>query len=138
MPLGKLLWDLVLKAMSVRQTSLGGDRRKVEIDLAGESSGEVPGQNIGTLSVETSGDLNRPSSWTYTGVLLAKSGAVVQIAGNGYGIRTGEGHKARYRGTGSYYSDDPKLAPFNKLIAAVEMEADPATMTLKVIGHEWN
>lgn len=138
MPLGKLLSEFVLKAMSVRQTSLGGDRRKVEIDLAGESSGEVPGQNIGTLAIESSGDVSRPNSWTYTGVLLAKSGAVVQISGSGFGMRTGEGHKARYRGTGSYYTDDPKLAPFNRVIAAVELETDPATMTLKGTGHEWN
>jgi len=138
MPLGKLLSEFVLKAMSVKQTSLGGDRRQIEINLAGESAGEVPGQNIGTLAIESSGDVSRPNSWTYTGVLLAKSGAVVQISGSGFGMRTGEGHKARYRGTGSYFTDDPKLAPFNRVIAAVELETDPATMTLKGTGHEWN
>src|SRR5579863_8274260 len=104
--------------MSVRQSDLGGDRRRLEIDLAGESSGEVPGQNVGTLAVETSGDPSRPSKWTYTGVLLAKSGAVVQVSGSGSAIRTGEGHKARYRGAVTYHTDDPKLATFNRVIAA--------------------
>jgi hypothetical protein len=124
--------------MSVRQTEIGGDRRRVEIDLAGESTGEVPGQNIGTLAVETTGDPTRPSPWTYTGVLLAKSGAVVEISGSGVGIRTGAGDKVRYRGAARYRTDDPKLEPFNHAIAAVESEADPATMTLKGTSCEWN
>ena len=38
----------------------------------------------------------------------------------------------------SYYTDDPKLAPFNHVIAAVEAETDPATMTLKGANCEWN
>jgi hypothetical protein len=49
----------------VRQTQVGGDRRHLEIDLAGEGSGEIPGQHVGTLAVETSGDPSRPNSWTY-------------------------------------------------------------------------
>jgi hypothetical protein len=138
MALGKVLGEYVLKAMSVRQTQVGGDRRHLEIDLAGEGSGEIPGQHVGTLAVETSGDPSRPNSWTYTGVLLVKSGAVVQISGSGISIRTGEGHKARYRGAVSYYTDDPKLALFNQVIAAVEAETDPATMTLKGANCEWN
>jgi hypothetical protein len=63
---------------------------------------------------------------------------VVQIAGSGIAIRTGEGHKARYRGATTYHTDDPKLAPFNHVIAAVEAETDPATMTLKGANYEWN
>lgn len=89
MALGKVLGEYALKGMSVRQTNIGGDRRHLEIDLAGEGSGEIPGQHVGTLAVETSGDPSRPNSWTYTGVLLAKSGAVVQISGSGISIRTG-------------------------------------------------
>jgi hypothetical protein len=137
MALGKVLGEFVLKAMSVRQTDTGGDRRHLEIDLAGEGSGELPGQNVGTLAVETSGDPSRPNSWTYTGVLLAKSGAVVQVSGRGISIRTGEAHKARYRGAVCYHTDDPKLASFNHVIAAVEAETDPATMTLKGASCEW-
>ena len=138
MALGKVLGEFVLKAMSVRQTNIGGDRRRLEVDFAGESSGEIPGQNIGTLAVETTGDPARPSPWTYTGVLLAKSGAVVQVSSDGIGIRTGQGHKIRYRGAVTYHTDDPKLASFNHVIAAVEAEADPATMTLKGTTCEWN
>jgi len=138
MALGKVLGEFVLKATSVRQTDLGGDRRRLEIDYAGESSGEIPGQNIGTLVFEMPGDHNRPGAWTYTGGLLAKSGAVVQISSSGIRLRTGEGHKARYRGTASYHTSDPKLAHFNNVIAAVEAEGDPATMTLKGATCEWN
>jgi hypothetical protein len=138
MALGKALGEFVLKAMSVRQTSLGGDRRRIEIDLAGESTGEVPGQNIGTLAVETVGEVHRPGNWTFTGVLLAKSGAVVNLSGSGNGVRTGQGHKARYRGCATYYTDDPKLVHFNHIIAAVEFEAEPATMTVKGVSYEWN
>ena len=138
MALGRVLAEFALKAMSVRQSSIGGDRRRVEVDLAGEASGELPGQNVGTLTVDTTGVSSRPSTWTFTGVLLAKSGAVVQISGSGVGIRTGEGHKARYRGTATYYTDDPKLADRNHMIAAVEFETDPATMTMKGAACEWN
>ena len=138
MALGKMLGEFVLKAMSVKQTSTGGDRRRLEVDLGGEGAGEVPGQIIGTLTVETSVDTSRPNPWTFTGVLLAKSGAVVQISGSGLGIRTGEGHKGRYRGAAGYHTDDPKLADFNRVIAAVEFETDPATMTLKGTSYEWN
>jgi hypothetical protein len=126
------------RCRSVRVTDIGGDRRQLEIDLAGEGSGEIPGQHVGTLAVKTSGDLSRPNSWTYTGVLLTKSGSAVQISSSGVSIRTGEGHKARYRGTSSYYTDDPKLASFNRVIAAVEFETDPGTMTLKGAVCEWN
>ncbi len=129
---------LAIKIPAIKQTDLGGDRRRVEVDFAGESSGETPGQNIGTLVFEAVGDPARPSTWTYTGVLLAKSGAVVQIASNGISIRTGQGHKARYRGVARYHTDDPKLASFNQIIAGVEAEADPATMTLKGATCEWN
>lgn len=138
MALGKVIAEYVLKAMSVRQSDLGGDRRKLEIDFAGESAGEISGQNIGTMVIETAGDPSRPNTWTYTGVLLAKSGAVVQISANGISIRTGEGHKARYRGVVRSHTDDPALAPFNHVIAAVEAETDPATMTLKGANCEWN
>jgi hypothetical protein len=138
MALGKVLGEFVVKAMSVRQTDLGGDRRRLEIDLAGESAGEVPGQNIGTMTVEMSGDSTRPNPWTYTGVLLAKSGAVIQVSSNGVGIRTGNDHKARYRGAGRYHTDDAKLASFNHMIVALEFEADPATMTIKGTNYEWN
>jgi hypothetical protein len=43
MALGKKIGEYVLKAMSVRQTEAGGDRRHLEIDMAGESTGEVTG-----------------------------------------------------------------------------------------------
>lgn len=64
-------------------------------------------------------------------------GAVVQVSGRGVGIRTGEGHKVRYRGAGCFATDDPKLAAFNGLLAAAEFEIDPATMTIKGTAYEW-
>lgn len=137
MPFGNVLGEFTLKAMSIRQSEIAGGHRRVEVDLAGEASGEIPGQNIGTLVVETAGDLTRPSPYTYSGVLLAKSGAVVQVSSSGIAMRTGEGHKVRYRGAIRYTTQDPKLEPYNHMIAAVESEADPATMTLKGTACEW-
>jgi hypothetical protein len=137
MSLGTVLGEIRLKAMSVRQTDLGGGQVRVDIDLAGESSGRVPGQTFGTMTVTAGSDANRPNPWSYTGTLLAKSGAVVRISGWGVGMRTGQGHQGRYRGAVCYSTDDPKLAEFNGMIAAVETEADPATMLLTGTTYEW-
>ena len=68
---------------------------------------------------------------------LAASGAVVQVSGRGVGIRTGEGHKVRYRGAGCFATTDPQLAAFNGLLSAAEFEIDPATMTIKGTAYEW-
>jgi hypothetical protein len=137
MPLGNVLGEFVLKAMSVRHTEIGGGQVRIDIDLAGEGTGQVAGQNIGTLAVVVGSSSTLPAPWTYTGTLLAASGAVVRVTGQGAGVRTGEGHKVRYRGVGCYTSDDTKLSAFNNLIAAVEFEADPATMTIKGASCEW-
>ncbi|MBI3302669.1 MAG: hypothetical protein HYZ72_11445 [Deltaproteobacteria bacterium] len=137
MPLGNVLGEFTLKVMSVRQSDIGGGQVRIEVDLAGEGTGQLPGQNIGTLAVVVGGDTNRPNPYTYTGTLLAASGAVVRVSSWGIGVRTGEGHKIRYRGAVCYATDDPKLAAFNNVIAATEAEADPATMTLKGANCEW-
>jgi hypothetical protein len=137
MPLGNVIGEFTLKAMSVRQADIGGGQVRLEVDLAGEGGGQMPGQNIGTLTVTVGSDLTRPNPWTYTGSLLAASGVVVRVSGQGMGVRTGQGHKVRYRGTGRYVADDPKLAAFNGMITAVEFEADPATMTIKGVSCEW-
>jgi len=137
MSLGTVLSEFQSKATTVRQTDIGGGQVRVEIDLAGESSGRVPGQNIGTMTITAGSDATRPNPWSYTGTLLAKSGAVVRISGWGVGMRTGQGHQGRYRGAVCYSTDDPKLAEFNGMIAAVEFETDPATMLLKGIIYEW-
>jgi hypothetical protein len=137
MPLGNVLGEFILKAMSVRQSEIGGGQVRLEVDLAGEGTGQLPGQNIGTLTVTVGSDPTRPNPWAYTGTLLATSGAVVRVSGWGVGIRTGEGHKARYRGAVCYSTTDPQLAAFNGMIAAVESEADPATLTMKGATCEW-
>jgi hypothetical protein len=137
MSLGTVLGEFQAKATTIRQTDMGGGQVRFEIDLAGESSGRVPGQNIGTMTVTAGSDPTRPSPWSYTGTLLAQSGAVVRVSGWGVGMRTGQGHKVRYRGAVCYATDDPKLAEFNGMIAAVESEADPATMLLTGTTHEW-
>lgn len=137
MSLGTVLGEFQAKATTVRQTDIGGGQVRFEIDLAGESSGRVPGQNIGTMTVTAGSDPTRPSPWSYIGTLLAKSGAVVRVSGWGVGMRTGQGHKVRYRGAVCYVTDDSKLTEFNGMIAAVESEADPATMLLTGTTHEW-
>ncbi len=138
MPLGRVLGEYVLKATSSKIEELDGGQVRVEVNYAGEGTGEVPGQNIGTLSfIAEGGDPNLPGEWKYIGVLLTTSGSLVKVSGSGVRIRTGDGHKARYRGTVRYSTTDPKLSEFNKIIAAVEAEADPVTMTLKGANCEW-
>ena len=137
MPLGNVLGEFTMKAMSIRQTDMGGGQVRIEGDFAGEGTGQLPGQNVGTLTVIIGSDPKRPRPWSYTGTLLATSGAVVRVSGWGVSIRTGEGHKARYRGAVCYATDDPKLAAFNGMIAAVESELDPVTMTIRGATCEW-
>ena len=135
MPLGNVLGEFVGKATSVRITDLGGGQRRLEIDSTGEAKGQVPGQIFSTMTVE--GVPGHPVTYSITGALLAASGAVVQFSGSGVGIRTGEGHKVRYRGAACYATTDPALAAFNSLLGGVEFEIDPATMTIKGAVCEW-
>lgn len=136
MPLGKVLREFTCTAMSVKQTDLGGGRLQVEVNLAGEATGQGPGQIRSTLVIEGSGP-GRPSTYTMTGLLLGASGSFMRFSSSGVGMRTGEGHKSRYRGAVSYATDDPQLATFNSLIAATEFEADPITLTVKGAVCEW-
>jgi hypothetical protein len=136
MPLAESLGEFSFKATSLKPTDLGGGQTKVEITFAGEVAGQVPGQHFGTLTV-TAGAPGLPSPWTYLGATLTKSGSIVRISGQGHGIRTGDGHKIRYRGSGNYFSDDPKLADLNHMITAVESEFDPATLVLKGAACVW-
>jgi len=136
MPLAESIVEYQLKATSIKPIDLGGGQARVETTLAGEVTGDVPGQHFGTLSV-TAGIIGRPNPWTYIGATLTSSGAVVRISGQGLAIRTGEGHKARYRGAVSYSTDDPKLANFNNVIAAVEFEIDPLTQIMKGAACVW-
>jgi hypothetical protein len=135
MPLGNVLGEVVAKITSVRISELGGGQRRIEIDSTGEVKGQVPGQGFATMIVE--GMPGQAVTYTTTATILAASGAVVRASGRGVGIRTGEGHKVRYRGAGCYATDDPKLAALNGLLAAAEFEIDPATMTIKGTAYEW-
>jgi hypothetical protein len=136
MPLAESLGEFSFKATSVKPTDLGGGQTKIEITFAGEVAGQVPGQHFGTLTV-TAGAIDLPSSWSYLGATLTKSGSIVRISGHGHGIRTGDGHKVRYRGTGNYSTDDPKLADLNRMISAIESEFDPATLVLTGAACVW-
>ena len=137
MPFGNVLGEYTYHAMAVKQTDQGGGRVRIEVDLSGESTGQEPGKLLCTMVIEGSGP-GRPATYSVSGTLFGVSGAVVRFSSCGMGIRTGEGHKARYRGTVSYATDDPKLAAFNTLIAATEFEADPVTLTVKGVVCEWN
>jgi hypothetical protein len=136
MPLAESMGEFQLKATSVKPIDIGGGQTRVEFTLAGEVTGDVPGQHFGTLIV-TAGAIGRPNPWSYTGATLTSSGSVVRISGQGLGIRTGDGHKSRYRGTTCSSTDDPKLSDFNNVIGAVEFEADPATQMFKGAACVW-
>ncbi len=138
MPLGNTLVEFVLKGMSVRHSDLGGGQMRIEGDFGGEVTGETPGHHSGTLTVTVANDdPTRPNPWTWAGRTLATSGAVVGVSVWGIAQRTGEGHKVRLRGAVRYSTADPKLAMLNNLIAAVEADLDPATMTFKGAACEW-
>jgi hypothetical protein len=136
MPLAESIVEFQLKATSVKPIDLGGGQTRLEITFAGEVSGAVPGQHFGTLTV-TAGAVDRPNPWTWIGVTLTSSGSVVRVSGQGLGIRTGDGHKARYRGAVCYSTDDPKLGNFNNVIGAVEFETDPAAQLAKGAACVW-
>jgi len=128
--------EFQLKATSIKPTDLGGGQTRIEITYAGEVTGNVPGQHFGTLTVTVSA-LDQPNPWTYLAAILTSSGGIVRISGQGLSIRTGEGHKVRYRGTICSSTDDPKFADLNKVIAATEFETDPATQLLKGANCVW-
>ena len=136
MPLAESLGEFQFKATSIKPTDLGGGQTRIEITCAGEVTGDVPGQHFGTLIVTVSTP-DQPNSWTYLGATLTKSGSVMRITGQGHGIRTGDGHKVRYRGSTISSTDDPKLANFNNVIAAVESEFDPVTQVIKGASCVW-
>ena len=112
MPLGNMFGELTGKIMSVRQTDLGGGQVRVELDATGDYTGQVPGQWFSTIVVEVTP--GRPSPYSYTITQLLKSGAVLRLSGRGVSVRTGEGHKVRFRGAGylAVPSEDPQLLSF--------------------------
>jgi len=137
MPLGEIIGRAQFKATSVKPIDLGGGQTRLEITFAGEVTGDIPGQHFGTLIVTAGAAVDRPNPWTYTGATLTTSGSIVRVSGQGLGIRTGDGHKVRYRGTLCASTDDPKLASFNNMISAVESELDPATQLLTATNCVW-
>jgi hypothetical protein len=139
MPFGNSVGEAVMKQLSGRQSDLGGGQKRVEIDYAGEATGEMRGNTYGTftLVIDENDDPARPIPFSYTGTTLTSSGAIVHQSLSGLAQRTGEGHKMRLRGVGRSSTKDPKLAAFNNVILAMESEIDPATSTLKGGGCEW-
>jgi hypothetical protein len=139
MPLGEVLGEVVGKVTSVRYSDLGGGQTKAEIDATGEAKGRAPGHVAGTFTVIRSGsDPARPAPWTYIGRSFLASGATASVSGQGLCVRTGEGHKIRFRGTMCGTTDDPKLAAeLNNMIAAVEIEADPISRTITGANCAW-
>ena len=135
MPLGNVLGEFVGKVTSARISDLGGGQRRLALDSTGEAKGQAPGQLFSTMVID--GVPGRPVTYAITGTLLAASGAVVRFSGRGVGMRTGEGHKARYRGAACYDTDDPQLAAYNSILGGVEFEIDPTTMAIKGAVCEW-
>ena len=138
MPLGEVLGEVAAKVTSVRYSDIGGGQTKVEVDVAGEAKGMVPGHVVGTFTIiRSSSDQARPAPWTFIGRNFLASGAVFVGSGQGLCVRTGEGHKIRFRGTMCGTNDDPKLAEFNNTISAIEAEADPISGTMTGANCLW-
>lgn len=130
MPLGEVLAEVAAKVTSVRHSDIGGGQTKIEVDMAGEVKGMVTGHTAGTFCVIRGSDQARPAPWTYVGRVFLASGHVASVTGQGFAVRTGQGHKIRFRGTMCGTNDDPKLAELNSAISAFEAEADPLTGTM--------
>jgi hypothetical protein len=117
---------------------MGAGQTKAEIDVTGEAKGTAPGHVAGTFIIIRSGsDPARPAPWTFSGRSFLASGATSSVSGQGLCVRTGEGHKIRFRGTMCATTDDPKLAEFNNMIFSVEAEADPITRTMTGANCIW-
>ena len=141
MPFGKSMGPSQGKLMAVRQSDLGGGQIRFELDYAGETTGEAAGNLYGTYAMiaNENDDPARPMPYTYTGTILLTSGGILGVSGSGMAVRTGKGHSLRLRGIlRSSPNKDPKLAEFNNLIVAVELEADATTNTMKGEGCVWN
>jgi hypothetical protein len=52
-------------------------------------------------------------------------------------MRTGEGHRFRFRATAVYSTNDPSLAEINGVIGAIEAEGDLLAGTLKGEVYAW-
>src|ERR1700722_4643815 len=97
MPLAESTGEILLKATSVRHVPLDGGHVRIGVDFSGEAKGDVPGHHIGTL-VSFPLDPALPYAWSYLGTTLAHSGSLIRIIGEGSAVRTGDGHKIRFRG----------------------------------------
>src|SRR5712692_5459466 len=65
MPFGNVLGEVTLKVMSVRHTDIGGGQVRLEVDLVGEGTGQLPGQHVGSLpTVAVNVPTCCPGSWT--------------------------------------------------------------------------
>ena len=132
MPLGNVVGEFTVKITSLKQTELSGGQIRVEMDTAGEATGLVTGQNMGTLVAEVTP--GKPSPFHVTGMVLPASGAPTRYSAWGIGVGGAENHKVRLRGTVRYLGDDPKTAT---MIGAVEAEVDLKGMTIKGALCEW-
>ena len=138
MPLGEVFAESAVKVTSVRYSDLGGGQTKIEVDVAGEVKGTVTGHTGGTFTVIRSGsDMTRPAPWTYVGRVLLASGHIASVTGQGLSVRTGQGHKIRFRGSMCGTNDDPKLSELNSMISAFEAEADPIAGTITGANCFW-
>jgi hypothetical protein len=139
MPFGNVTGEAMMKQVGGRQSDLGGGQKRVEIDYAGEATGQTPGNTAGTLTLvlNENDDPARPIPFSYTGATLMSSGAILHQSASGFAQRTGEGHKLRLRGVMRSSTKDSNLASINNVIVAMESEFDPATNTIKGLGCEW-
>ena len=109
---------------------------RIEVDFTGDVKGLFPGRHFGTL-ISYPIHPARPYAWSYSGSTLGDNGAVVRVTGDGTAIRTGDGHKIRFRGTERLLTNAPALAELNQAIVALEAEANPLTMTIAGAAYMW-
>ncbi len=116
---GKEIGAFTLKATSVTYTPGPGDALTAQVNVEGETTGEVGGTTRGTLVVvgEPGGG---GGTYTYCGVTLQADGGLVAVSSQGSVEDIGN-HKRRLRGINR--SSDGR-------VASVEAEGDLMAQTL--------
>ncbi len=133
MPLGNVMGEFTVNITSLKQTELGGGQIRIEIDAAGEATGQISGQNIASFVAEVT--QGQPNPFSVTGFVMPASGPPTRYSAWGIGVLGEESHKVRLRGAVRYLGDDPNTATF---IGAVEAEIDLKEMTMKGAVCEWS
>jgi hypothetical protein len=127
MPLGNSLGGSCFKVLSVRESDLGENQRRIEGDYGGEVTGQPLRHSHGGL-----GPMIRLDPILGPTLVQRSQLRVRLLLSQDRASASGpaRGNKVRLRGVARYSTADPKPSMLNHVLAA-EADLDSATMTLK-------